>query len=131
MSCPHWSRFPHDLLEATEVGWRRSRREEFSWDNEWITIHHFGCRDVEAFLWSHTKPEEDPGKMMKPRGIDAAGDEGGLESTMETLDHAVGFRVVGCRMVACRPKELVEGCPQQRGEKRTSVRCNVLRNTKS
>ena len=38
---------------------------------------------------------------MGPRGVGAAGDEGGLESTMQTLGHDVGFRVVGRRLVAC------------------------------
>ena len=101
MSCSDGSQFSHNLLEVVEVGWRRSRKEEFSWDNQRIAIHHFGCRDVEAFLWSRTKPEEDPGKLMEPKGVGAAGDEGSLESTMQMLDHAIGFRVVGRCLVAC------------------------------
>ena len=100
MSCSDGSKLPHDLLEATEVGWR-SRREEFSWDNQSIAIHHFGCRDVEAFFWSRTKPAKDPGKLMEPKGVIAVGDEGGLESTMQMLNHAIGFRVVGHRLLAC------------------------------
>ena len=36
---------------------------------------------------------------MEPRGVGAAGDEGGLESTMQTLDHAIGFRVIGRRLL--------------------------------
>ena len=50
---------------------------------------------------SHTKPKEDPEKLMEPRGVGAAGDGGSLESTMQMLDHAIGFRVVGRRLVAC------------------------------
>ena len=38
---------------------------------------------------------------MEPRGVDAAGDESGFEGMMEALDHAVGFGVVGRRVVIC------------------------------
>ena len=38
---------------------------------------------------------------MEPRGVDAAGNEGGFEGTMEALDHAVGFGVVGRCVVIC------------------------------
>ena len=38
---------------------------------------------------------------MEPGGVVAAGNEGGFEGAMETLDHAVGFGVVGCRVVIC------------------------------
>ena len=38
---------------------------------------------------------------MESKGVDAAGDEGGFEGTMEALDHAVGFGVVGRRVVIC------------------------------
>ena len=93
MSHPHWSKFLHDLLKAMKVGWRSSSGEEFSRDNQKIAIHYFSCRDIEAFLWSRTKPEEDPGKLMESRGVDAARDEGGLGSTMKTFNHAIGFRV--------------------------------------
>ena len=38
---------------------------------------------------------------MEPRGVGAAGYEGGFEGTMEALDHAVGFGVVGRHVVIC------------------------------
>ena len=38
---------------------------------------------------------------MKPGGVGAADDEGGFEGEMEALDHAVGFGVVGRRVVIC------------------------------
>ena len=38
---------------------------------------------------------------MEPRGVGAADDEGGFEGTMEALDHAVSFGVVGHRVVIC------------------------------
>ena len=68
---------------------------------------------------------------MEPRGVGAAGDEGGLESTMQTLDHAVGVMVMGRRLVVCWPKDLVKSCPQQGGEGGAPVGGDVLRNTKS
>ena len=38
---------------------------------------------------------------MEPGGVGAAGDESGFEGAMESLNHSVGFRVVGRRVVIC------------------------------
>ena len=38
---------------------------------------------------------------MEPGGVGAVGDEGGFEGALEALDHAVGFGVVGRRVVIC------------------------------
>ena len=68
---------------------------------------------------------------MNPGRVCASGHEGGFESTVHPFDHAVGFGVVGRRMVTLRTKELVEGDPEEKSEGGTPVGGNVFGDAKS
>ena len=68
---------------------------------------------------------------MSSGSICASGDEGSFESPVHPFYHAVGFGVVGRRMVTLGAKELVEGGPEERSEGGTLVGSNVLRDAES
>ena len=68
---------------------------------------------------------------MSPGSVCASGNGGGFESPVHPFDHAVGFGVVGRRMVTLRTKELVEGGTKEKSEGGTPVGGNVLGDAKS
>ena len=123
--------FSNDFSEVMDALMRRCIREEFCWNNEWIAVDHFSVGDIEAFFWSGPNSKEDPGELVSPGSIDAAGDESSFQCPVHSFYHAVGFGVVGRRMVTHGTEELVEGCPKEGCEGGTSVGRNVLRDTKS
>ena len=123
--------FSDDFSEAMDVFMRRGIREEFCWSIEWIAIDHFSREDVEAVFQSGPKSKEGPGELVSPGSISAAGDESGFQRPVHTFYHAVGFGVVGGRMVTRGTEELVEGCLEEGCEGRTLVGCNVLRDAEA
>ena len=59
---------------------------------------------------------------MSPGSVHASGNEGGLWRVLvHPFDYAVGFGVVGCRMVILGTKELLERGPEERSEGGTPV----------
>ena len=68
---------------------------------------------------------------MSSGSVRTSGDEGGFESPVHPFYHAVGFGVVGHRMVTLGTKELVEGDPEERSQGGTSVEVNVLGDAES
>ena len=68
---------------------------------------------------------------MSPGSVSASGNEGGFESSVHPLDHAVGLGIVGRCMVTLGTKELVEGGPEERSEGGTPVGGNMFRDAES
>ena len=68
---------------------------------------------------------------MCPGSVDAAGDESSFQYPVHSFNHAVGFGVVGRRMVTRGTEELVEGGRKEGCEQGTSVGGNVLRDAES
>ena len=91
--------FSEDFSEAMDIFMRRSVREEFCWNNEWITVDHFSGGNIKAIFRSGPKSKEDPGELVSPGSIGEAGDESGFQRPVHSFYHAIGFGVVGRHMV--------------------------------
>ena len=59
------------------------------------------------------KAEEDSGELVCPGSVGAVGDESSFQRPVHLFNHAVGFGVVGRRMVTHGTKELFEGSPKE------------------
>ena len=68
---------------------------------------------------------------MSSGSFGAEGDESSFQRPVHSFYHAVGFGVVGHRMVTRGTEELVEGCPEEGCEGGTSIGCNVLGDAES